>query len=245
MREAAVSPYLFFLLKTAKWEKNQPTPGEGAQHRSTLAEPENLLSPLPPPLPKPNYIFPSTRQLRGDFEPISLFCLGLKWTFHLNPLSSLGPFQSDSTATTTTTTTTPQKIGGSGRIKECGVGVEMFGKGSREDGQVERRSFKGNGGGPHHLHLSQINRKQSRIRLFPHAAPISFLWAAAHRHTPPSHLLYPGNKILLQAGSGPVWARDGGTREGREPPGPGPGAAAGGCRARGRGQNKATGAAAG
>jgi hypothetical protein len=125
------------------------------------------------------------------------------------------------------------------------VGVEMFGKGSREDGQVERRSFKGNGGGPHHLHLSQINRKQSRIRLFPHAAPISFLWAAAHRHTPPSRLLCPGNKILLQAGSGPVWTQDGGTGEGREPPGPGPGAAAGGCRARGRGQNKATGAAAG
>lgn len=63
--------------------KNTPTPGEGAQHRSTQTEPGKRIrrSPgwktqSPRPLPHAN---------AGRFSPISLFCLALTRTFHLSP----------------------------------------------------------------------------------------------------------------------------------------------------------------
>lgn len=86
MREAAVSPYLFFLLKTVKWGKKISQRQVKAQSTDLPRPSQKTFFRHPPPPKMPNYILLSTRQLRGDLVPISLFCLGLKWTFHLNPL---------------------------------------------------------------------------------------------------------------------------------------------------------------
>lgn len=66
-------------------------------HNTDFSRPiqRNVFASPPPPDLKAQTTISLPHANAGRFYPISLFCLGLKWTFHLYPLSPPGPKRSD------------------------------------------------------------------------------------------------------------------------------------------------------